>query len=364
MAGGAKPRRLAVERDLLETPLGLRLRERLPLDSVRDRIGPADYRDFQAGDLVLARHCGNFIKPCPGTRGYNCCGLEIIHFGLGCYLDCSYCVLQCYLDSPALVLFGNVEQGLAELDGLIDGEGPRPRRFCTGEFTDSLLLEDMTGLGKRLVEMFSRAKSAVLELKTKTVNIEGLLGLDHGGRTIISFSVNAPEISRLEESRTPPLKRRLEAAARAVENGYRLAFHFDPMIRHVGWRDGYRRAVDDIFAAVPADQIAWISMGVFRYPPGLKSIVRRRHPWSRIMDDEFILAEDGKMRLPRPLRVEMYSFMREAVQAADPGACLYMCMESPRVWREVFGFDPGPDGLVDLLDARVAPRRPGLVGPG
>ena len=353
MAGGSKPGRLAVERDLLETPLGRRLGELLPVETVRERISPADYPDFKAGDLVLARHFGSFVKPCPGTRGYNCCGLQIIHFGLGCYLDCSYCILQCYLDTSALVTFGNVEEGLAEFDQLETWEEGRPRRFCTGEFTDSLLLEDMTGFGRRLVEKFAKARNAVLELKTKTVNIDELLDLNHNGRTIISFSVNAPEISRREESRAAPLKRRLEAAARAAANGYRLAFHFDPIIRHPGWEDGYRRTVDDIFNSVPADRIAWISMGVFRYPPALKNVVRRRHPWSRIMDDEFILAEDGKMRLPRPLRVEIYSRMKEAVTAADPKACLYMCMESPRVWREVYGYDPGSEGLIAMLDARI-----------
>ncbi len=60
------------------------------------------------------------------------------------------------------------------------------------------------------------------------------------------------------------------------------------------------------------------------------------------------------MRYPRPLRTHIY---RQVVRALEPvlpaGAVIYMCMESPRVWRDVFGRDPGTRGLTDLLDRRA-----------
>jgi spore photoproduct lyase len=46
----------------------------------------------------------------------------------------------------------------------------------TGEFTDSLIWEQWTDLTDYLVSRFSAQGRAVLELKTKTVNIEGLEG--------------------------------------------------------------------------------------------------------------------------------------------------------------------------------------------
>lgn len=352
--GRAKgPKSLVAEESLVQTPLGRSLAERLPLSQMRQRIRPADYPSFRADELVLTRHQGAFLKPCPGTRGYICCGLQIIHFGLGCYFDCTYCILQSYLNTPALVLFGNVDEGLEELQGVLNQSAPPHRRFCTGEFTDSLLLEDLTGFGARLIKMFAPRKHFTLELKTKTDNVKTLCGLDHGGRTVISFSVNAPDIAASEESRAPALKRRLAAAALMVREGYRVGFHFDPLIRHSGWEEGYGRTVAGIFEAVPAEKIAWISLGAFRYLPRLKNIVRRRHPKSRIMDEEFVSAPDGKMRYPRPLRVEMYSRVLAAIRGFSPGACVYMCMESPRVWQEVFGYNPGPKGLIRMLDQRV-----------
>ena len=120
------PKQLIAEEHLLNSPTGRALTGLLPLTRVRDRIAPADYPEFSSGQLLLTQHRGAFIKPCPGTRGYNCCGLQIIHFGLGCYLDCSYCILQGYLDTRALVLFGNVEEGLSQLGErlALAGSGP------------------------------------------------------------------------------------------------------------------------------------------------------------------------------------------------------------------------------------------------
>ncbi len=341
------------EKSLLESPLGRRLCGRFKDVEVRDRISPQDYSSFDRGDLILARHQGSFIKPCPGTNGYICCGLQIIHLGLGCNIDCSYCILQGYLDTEALVVFGNVEEACRDLETKRLPSFDGPKRYCTGEFTDSLLLEDLTGIGGRLVETFSRAKGAVLELKTKTTNIDSLLDLDHGGRTIISFSVNAPAVSRSEEPRAAPLEKRLQAATRAVGAGYRVGFHFDPLLRHPGWEDGYSQTVSEIYDAVPKDRIAWISMGAFRYLPRLKNILRRRRPETRIMDEEFILAPDGKMRYLRPVRVDMYRCLLSAIHAHDPAARVYMCMESPRVWREVFGFSPVGEGLIEMMDGWI-----------
>jgi spore photoproduct lyase len=353
MSGDRFPNDLVVEAALEKTSLARTLLDRFPTGRVVGSIRPADYAGYPARTLVLARHPGRFVKPCPGTKGYLCCGLQIIHLGLGCSLGCTYCILQGYLDTPALVVFGNVEEGLEEVRRRLESPGRGPRRYCTGEFTDSLLLEDLTGWSARLIKLFAGYPRALLELKTKTDRVESLLGLDHGGRTVVSFSVNALEVSRLEEAGADPLAGRIAAASRAVQAGYRVGFHFDPLIRHPGWQEGYARTVSDLFAAVPAERMAWISLGAFRYLPRLGKIIPERHPGSRIVYDEFVQAPDGKHRYLRPLRVEMYRALLGFIREAGPDVPVYLCMESRRVWHEVFGFDPGPGGLAAMLEARV-----------
>jgi spore photoproduct lyase len=66
-----------------------------------------------------------------------------------------------------------------------------------------------------------------------------------------------------------------------------------------------------------------------------------------------VRAPDGKLRYFKDLRVEMYGRLRQWLEEAAPGAQLYLCMESPRVWREVFGFVPDEEELARWLDSRV-----------
>jgi spore photoproduct lyase len=68
-----------------------------------------------------------------------------------------------------------------------------------------------------------------------------------------------------------------------------------------------------------------------------------------------VRAPDGKMRYFKDVRVEMYSLLREWLAEVLPGVQLYLCMESPRVWREVFGFAPEGEELAHLLDDRLFP---------
>jgi spore photoproduct lyase len=142
--------------------------------------------------------------------------------------------------------------------------------------------------------------------------------------------------------------------------GYRLAFHFDPIIHHPGWREGYRQTIAQLFAKVPAASIAWISMGALRFLPGLKNIATARFPNSNFFYDEFVLGLDNKFRYFRSLRVEMYKLIYEELKkncVAD--TCLYLCMESDEIWREVFGYTPEElGGLPTMLDQAA-----GLVKP-
>ena len=83
-----------------------------------------------------------------------------------------------------------------------------------------------------------------------------MLDLPHGGKTIISWSVNPEGIVEQEEHKTARLKERLEAAGKASAAGYKVAFHFDPMINYPDWKKGYQELVEQILDAVPSDGIA------------------------------------------------------------------------------------------------------------
>jgi spore photoproduct lyase len=264
-------------------------------------------------------------------------------------------VLQGYLNIPAITLFVNVEDLLAELDRGLAADPSKVWRLGTGEFGDSLALDDLTGLNARLLPFFARQSRAVLEIKSKWHRLEPLLSLGPNPQVIFAWSLNPPEIIRAAELGAATLAARLAAASRAAAAGFRLAFHFDPLIYFPGWEEAYRRTVELLGNAVPASAVAWISLGGLRFLPPMRALIHQRFPASRIAAQEMVAAPDGKLRYFKDLRIEMYSRMRGWLEEALPGALLYLCMESPRVWRAVCGWQPTGEDLALLLDGRVLP---------
>ena len=299
--------------------------------------------------LYLTSNKGSFLKPCPGTSQYTCCDYQILHLASFCTMDCSYCILQSYFHPPLLQFFVNRDDLDAELTGLFQND--RICRVGTGEFTDSLIWERWTDVAGYLVRRFSDQDKAVLELKTKTVNIESLEGLDHRRKTIVSWSLNTPSVVKSEERRTATIDARLEAAERCQAWGYPVAFHFDPMILYNGCESEYRAVIKQLFGRISAQNIVWISLGTLRFMPALKAIVARRFPDSTIAYGEFITGLDNKMRYFKPLRIALYRKMVQWIRDAAPDVTLYYCMEDDDVWEKTMGMVPPPDGgLGRMLD--------------
>jgi len=348
------PRKVVVEATCQNSHLVSNLRANLPGAEFQIVECIPETTEPDSGVIEVVHFRGRLLKSCPGTRHYVCCGYQILHFGVQCSLNCTYCILQAYLNQPNLRIFGNTRDLFAELEHELRAHPARLYRTGTGEFTDSLLLDRWTQFSRELVPFFAGQANAVLELKTKTDFVDNLKGLDHGGHALVAWSLNSPLARRREEAGTATLRQRLAAARRVSEWGYKVAFHFDPMLEHSNWRQGYAEVLDLLFSSVDPANIVWISLGAFRFMPQLKSIIQQRHPASRIIYGEFIRGLDGKMRYFRDIRTELYSWMVERIRRVDPELCVYLCMEGEDIWRQVFGFSPHEKGgLPDMLDQAV-----------
>jgi spore photoproduct lyase len=299
--------------------------------------------------LYLTRNKGGFLKACPGTREYSCCDYQILHVASFCTMDCAYCILQSYFHPPLMQFFVNREDLDAELNGLFLKK--EISRVGTGEFTDSLIWERWTDLTDYLVARFAMQDKAVLELKTKTVNVERLKGLDHRRKTILSWSLNTPAVMKSEERGTASLDARLAAAVRCQRWGYPLAFHFDPMIIYKGCETDYQSVVEHLFWRISAENIVWISLGTFRFMPALKPVIARRFPGSKIVYGEFVTGLDNKMRYFKPLRIDLYRQMVGWIRDLAPNVTVYFCMEDDEVWEKTMGWaPPRQGGLGRMLD--------------
>ncbi len=355
-----KPEKIFVERAVEDLPITRNVLERLP-DVPRKRIdsresllqesqrwNPTLSRTKKA--LILAQHKGCFFKPCPGSQAKEglkgvCCNYFVINYASNCHMECSYCYLQSHLNFPYMIVYANCEDLLSELQVAFSESPHRSFRIGTGELADSLALDLLTSYSVPLVEFFAGQKNAVLELKTKSNCVENLLDLEHGGRTVVSWSMNPRFIQEREEHKTATISERLEAAERCVEVGYPVAFHLDPLIFYEKWEVEYEDLIEEIFDRIPASSISWISMGSLRMTGPSKEIMRKRFPSSFLPLGELVPSGDGKLRYFKPIRVGMYRKVLSWIRGKGPAIPVYACMERPGVWREVFQDVPGEEEL-------------------
>jgi len=303
--------------------------------STNDGFGDAKRR------LYLTKHKGDFFKKCPGSEGQVCCNYFVINFASNCPMDCSYCYLQEYLSGNAeLKVFSNVGDLIDEADRTLSKHRNVFFRIGTGEITDSLALEPYTGMVGELIPYFAEQPNVLLELKTKSDCVDSLLRFDPKGRIVVAWSMNPQKVIDRDEHFTASLKERLGAARRCQEAGYRLGFHFDPMIEYPGWETDYQAMIEEIFLTIDWRRLAWVSMGVLRDTPGLKRAMRERFPQTQLLTGEQVLCPDGKLRYFQPLRVTMYRKMVQWMRGVAPTVKIYLCMETREVWEQVFGYAP------------------------
>ena len=298
--------------------------------------------------LALKRFPGNFARECPGTgHPYLCCRYETLSPAVNCPLGCTYCILQSYLNEPVNVIYVNWAQLARDAYERYARTPSRLIRTGTGELSDSLVFEPWTRIGERLIEEFGNKAGIILELKTKTVAIESVLALPAPGNVVLSWSLNPESIVKREEGYAAPVAERITAARQAVEAGYLVGFHFDPIIHMAGGTEQYRELARELFDSIPASRIAWISLGCLRYPGELLAIARIHQRQSRIFSAEMIRGLDGKWRYPRPIRQKEYRAVAEIIRERAPEVFLYLCMELPAVWRNVLGWSPANNNEFD-----------------
>src|SRR5260370_37418598 len=147
---------------------------------VRPRAEAAD--PFGAGKrrMAVMRRRAAFLMACPaGSSEFACCGYLVLVLASNCPMDCSYCFLQEYLaDNPGFQVYSNYPDAFDELERARHRTPGRAMRVGTGELADSLAFDRLTGISRDLVEFCAARDGLLLELKTKTDEIDNPLTAD------------------------------------------------------------------------------------------------------------------------------------------------------------------------------------------
>ncbi len=337
------PAKIIVEDSLRGSFLLKRFRNKFPLSKISYIKSLKEYRmmyyrrpkisDYnqRRKTVFITKERYDLFKKCPCTKGAIRCDYHIFNLGFGCIFDCTYCYLQEYTNTPGIILSANLDRFFDNFiaykkDGM---------RIGTGEFSDSLMLDDITQYSKAIIDFFRKHPKVVFEFKTKSANIKNLLSIKYSPNIVVSWSLNPQRIIKGNEFFTAGLIQRLDSARKCADAGYKIGFHFDPVFFYKGWRKDYKELIDLLFLNLKTKSIAWISIGTFRFTPKLKDVIEERFPENKILNEELLYGYDKKLRYPDKLRVDMYANLIAMFRQHNLRAPIYLCMEEKSIWQKL-----------------------------
>jgi spore photoproduct lyase len=325
-----------VEEEVLGHPRALQIQSRFPDAPVVPcaRYGEVFNRPAQSfrlqkrrPALILAKKHRGLVHEAPG--GYGIPGLRNLTFAhmLNCIYDCRYCYLQGIYRSAHYVIFINYEDFQGEIEERIRAAQGQALYFSSGYDCDSLALEPVTRFAASFVPFFARFPRAWLELRTKSTQVKALLDLEAVPNVVVAFSFTPDEVQQSLELLTPSVERRLRAAERLQERGWKVGLRFDPLIYNEGYRGQYRRLYAQVFRHLRADALHSVSLGSFHLSAGVFRTAERLYP-----DDPLLAGPleetNGRVTYRRDLEAEIVGFCTEELLRHIPRSIFFPTLSS------------------------------------
>ena len=253
-----------------------------------------------------------------------------------CPHGCKYCYLagtQGVKFFPTVKIYVNLPEMLEEIDRITQRLG-QPTAFYLGKLQDPLALDPLTAYSTVLVPFFAEHPYACLTLLTKSGNVDRLLELEHRRHTILSWSVNPPEICEMFEENVPSMEKHLEAMQRVTSAGYPIRAVMMPIILVEGWQDIYTKFTRRLLKEVPIQRLTLGGICIYR---GARKLMEQKigsnNPISRNIENLPHKIGDGRARYSQALRREVYSIIIKAVRRLQPELELALCLEEKKLWR-------------------------------
>ncbi|MCA1927384.1 MAG: radical SAM protein [Calditerrivibrio sp.] len=304
-----------------------------PYEFIEDK---SEIEDSKKNILITSQK-NRFVHSCPATKEYRCCNYMVVDAVEGCPFDCSYCILQAYLNHNYIKVYDDME---SIRESILDLSKKGKFRLGTGELSDSLALDHILRLLDFIIPIINKQENIQFEFKTKSSNISNLL--NHNPKNIVvSFSLNPEIISKREELFASSPIERIKAAKTLTEYGYRVSFHFDPLIYCDNFEEEYINLLDYLFDNIEQSSVEFISISTFRFVPELADIIRNKFDNSDILANNFIKSMDNKMRYFKTLRVHMLKTVYYHIKKNWDTVFTYFCMEDRSIWEKIMNYDPG-----------------------
>lgn len=280
-----------------------------------------------------------------------------VHCAYGCLHACDYCHVPPYF---------NIATNLEELAERLRDFGetiPSQALYKFDNYTDTITLEPEYGASEVMVNAFADWEGRYLLLYTKSDNVDHLLGLDHRGHTLISWSLGSETVAEKIEKRTPSPDARIAAMEKCEKAGYPVRVRISPICPVKNWRDEYASVIERLLARVSpevisVDVVGWMSAVMMQDAMDVSLFDEAfARELERLKAENF--RPNGKHLFPHRMRADILRFVIEKIQAVRPEQRVSICMETKEMWRELgplIGMTPeryacccGPDSVPGVL---------------
>ncbi|MBC8555924.1 MAG: DNA photolyase, partial [Candidatus Brocadiales bacterium] len=160
-----------------------------------------------------------------------CCNLQTLDAVDNCGYGCSYCSIQSFFDGKQISFDNNFADKLKNLE--LDPD--KTYHIGTGQSSDSLMWGNSHGVLDGVIEFARDNPNVILELKTKSANVNHLIRSNAPKNILCTWSLNTPTLIEHEEHGTASLEKRLAAARKVADAGFVVGFHFHPIIHYANW---------------------------------------------------------------------------------------------------------------------------------
>ncbi len=272
--------------------------------------------------LILARKHGRKVLPAPAGYGFEAEQSHYFSHMLNCIYDCRYCFLQGMYRSAHCVLFVNFEDFADSVrQSLTAGSGMQV--FYSGYDCDSLALEPVSKFAEYFVPFFAQHPRAVLELRTKSTQISGLLRMAPAPNCIVAMSFTTEACAKQWERDVPSIEKRLKALARLQEAGWPVAIRFEPLLPEAD-QNAYASLFELVFSRLDAGRVHSTSTGLFRMPTDYFRNTLKLHPDEPLFARE-TRTENGVVSLEQPDREGWLAELEEMLFRHIDPASYYRC---------------------------------------
>jgi spore photoproduct lyase len=264
----------------------------------------------------------------------------------GCFYQCDWCYLKLTYRAafPFITIRVQYDRIKEQIQKRLN-QSREPVIFNSGELADSLSMEHLTRAGREFIPWFGQQKNGYLYMLTKSDNVDGILDLPHNGHSILTWSLNNAGVSKEFEIGAPSFERRLQAAQKVQEAGYRVRIRLDPIVPILGWEKAYADTIRTIFENVNPESM---TIGTLRFEEGfhkmrntffqspeLAGFVEGMVPmFQPKLFPGTKKPKSGKYSFSEEKRAEIFSFVIAEIRKYS-NCPIALCKESATVWEKV-----------------------------